>query len=311
MKEFLLLLAMFWNVENFFDTKNDPNTADDEFTPKGDNHWTWKKFEKKKNDIAKTIMLVADRYGELPALIGLAEVENMYVLQKLIRETPLARAGYKIIHDESPDNRGIDVALLYREDIFTPEKKRFMEVGFPTRELLYVKGTVKGLDTLHVLVNHWPSKGGGEKETLPKRMAVSNKVKEVTDSILTENSRANILLMGDFNDVPTSEPIENLENFANLAHWAKGGKGTYKYKGEWEFIDQFLVSGNMLPPTPENPLKWMYCHREMDIFMHEWLVTPDESYMGVKPNRTLVGPKYNGGVSDHLPIVLKIYGAQE
>ena len=311
MKEFLLLLAMFWNVENFFDTKNDPNTADDEFTPKGDNHWTWKKFEKKKNDIAKTIMLVADRYGELPALIGLAEVENMYVLQKLIKETPLARAGYQIIHDESPDNRGIDVALLYREDIFTPEKKRFMEMGFPTRELLYVKGTVKGLDTLHVLVNHWPSKGGGEKETLPKRMAVSNKVKEVTDSILTENSRANILLMGDFNDVPTSEPIENLENFANLAHWAKGGKGTYKYKGEWEFIDQFLVSGNMLPPTPENPLKWMYCHREMDIFMHEWLVAPDESYMGVKPNRTLVGPKYNGGVSDHLPIVLKIYGAQE
>ena len=136
MKEFLLLLAMFWNVENFFDTKNDPNTADDEFTPKGDNHWSWKKFEKKKNDIAKTIMLIADRYGELPALIGLAEVENMYVLQKLVKETPLARAGYRIIHDESPDNRGIDVALLYREDIFTPEKRRFLEVDFPTRELL-------------------------------------------------------------------------------------------------------------------------------------------------------------------------------
>ena len=311
MKEFLLLLAMFWNVENFFDTKNDPNTADDEFTPKGDNHWSWKKFEKKKNDIAKTIMLVADRYGELPALIGLAEVENMYVLQKLIKETPLARAGYGIIHDESPDNRGIDVALLYREDIFTPEKKRFMDVGFPTRELLYVKGTVKGLDTLHVFVNHWPSQSGGEKESLPKRMAVSGKVKEVTDSILVENSRANILLMGDFNDIPTSEPVENLDNFANLACWAKGGEGTYKYKGDWELIDQFLVSENMLPPTEENPLKWIYCHREMDIFMHEWLVAPDESYMGVKPNRTLVGPKYNGGVSDHLPIVLKIYGAQE
>lgn len=311
MKEFLLLLAMFWNVENFFDTKNDPNTADDEFTPKGDNHWSWKKFEKKKNDIAKTIMLVADRYGELPALIGLSEVENMYVLQKLIKETPLARAGYRIIHDESPDNRGIDVALLYREDIFTPEKRRFLEVDFPTRELLYVKGTVKGLDTLHVLVNHWPSKGGGEKETLPKRMAVSNKVKEVTDSIFAENSRANILLMGDFNDVPTSEPVENLEKFANLAHWAEGCEGTYKYRGDWELIDQFLVSENMLPPTEENQLKWMYCHRRMDIFMHEWLVAPDESYMGVKPNRTLQGPKYNGGVSDHLPIVLKIYGAQE
>ncbi len=311
MKEIMLLLAMFWNVENFFDTRNDPNTADDEFTPKGDNHWSWKKFEKKKNDIAKAIMLVADRYGEFPALIGLAEVENMYVLQKLIRETPLARVGYKIIHDESPDSRGIDVALLYREDLFTPEKSKFLEVDFPTRELLYVKGTVKGMDTLHVLVNHWPSKGGGEKETLPKRMAVSDKVKEVTDSILVENSKANILLMGDFNDTPTSEAVENLDKLANLAHWAKGCEGSYKYKGEWELIDQFLVSENMLPPTEENPLKWIWCHREMDIFMHEWLVAPDESYMGVKPNRTLQGPKYNGGVSDHLPIVLKIYGEQE
>lgn len=127
MKEILLLLVMFWNVENYFDTYDNPNTNDEEFTPMGENHWTRKKFEQKRDDIAKTIMLAADQYGEFPALLGLCEIENRYVLEELVENTPLARVGYKIIHKDSPDSRGIDAALLYREEIFTPPTDQVSE----------------------------------------------------------------------------------------------------------------------------------------------------------------------------------------
>ena len=158
MKEILLLLVMFWNVENYFDTYDNPSTSDEEFTPTGDNRWSWKRFEKKRDDIAKTFLLAADEYGELPGIIGLAEIENKFVLQQLIEETPLARAGYRYIHKDSPDSRGIDVALLYREDLFIPLETKFIGFSFPTRDVLYTKGIAPGLDTLHIMVNHWPSK---------------------------------------------------------------------------------------------------------------------------------------------------------
>lgn len=310
MKEILLLLAMFWNVENYFDTSDNPSTADEEFTPMGKNHWTRTKFEKKRDDIAKTIILAADSYGMFPGIIGLCEVENRYVLEELVEKTPLARMGYSFIHKESPDSRGIDVALLYRKEVFLPLENKFLKMPFPTREVLYSKGVANGMDTLHIFVNHWPSKSGGEKSSHPRRMAASERVREVTDSILNANPSANIILMGDFNDTPASEPLENLDNFANLALLAQGNEGTHKYRGEWATIDQYLVSGNLLPPSGANDLKWIYCHREMDIFAPDYLLVPDEVYMGVKPSRTLQGPRYLGGVSDHLPIMLKIYGPE-
>lgn len=161
MKEILLLLVMFWNVENYFDTYDNPSTKDEEFTPMGENHWSRKKFEQKRDDIAKTIMLAADQYGEFPALLGLCEVENRYVLEELVENTPLARVGYKIIHKDSPDSRGIDAALLYREETFAPLETKYLKADFPTREILYTKGVINKLDTVHILVNHWPSKSGG------------------------------------------------------------------------------------------------------------------------------------------------------
>ena len=297
MKEILLLLVMFWNVENYFDTYDNPGTSDEEFTPTGDNRWSWKRFEKKRDDIAKTLLLAADEYGELPGIIGLAEIENSFVLQQLLEETPLARAGYKYIHKDSPDSRGIDVALLYREERFKPLQTKYIEASFPTRNVLYTKGVAEGKDTLHIMVNHWPSKRGNESSSRKKREYVSLMVSRTVDSILSSTPDANIILMGDFNDTPESGPLQNLGQLTNLAQNAKGAEGTYKYKEEWSVIDQILVSENMLVQTG----------KRMEIFAPEALFTEDATYMGVKPKRTYSGPRYLGGVSDHLPVLLKVF----
>lgn len=314
MKEILLLLVMFWNVENYFDTYDNPSTTDEEFTPTGDNRWGRARFEKKRDDIAKTILLAADQYGDLPALIGLAEVENAFVLQELLEKTPLARTQYKYIHKDSPDSRGIDVALLYREELFTPVETKYIGFSFPTRDVLYTKGVVKGLDTLHIMVNHWPSKRGNEESSGRKREYVSLKVSHVVDSILLRNPAANIVLMGDFNDTPASSPLKNLGQLTNLAKWADGAEGSYKYRESWSMIDQFLVSENLI--KKDSHLKgnekgfrpqWIYTHRNMEIFAPEALFAEDATYMGVKPKRTYSGPRYLGGISDHLPVVFKLY----
>ena len=307
-----MLLVMFWNVENFFDTYDNPYRNDDEFTPKGENHWTTANFNSKRDDLAKTISLVAEQFGDYPALLGVCEVENAYVLNQLANHTPLSRAGYGFIHRESPDSRGIDVALLYRKDIFTPLEKRFFKADFPTREILYTKGVVNSLDTVHILVNHWPSKSGGEKSSEPKRMAVSGLVKGITDSLIAVNSKASIIIMGDLNDTPNSKSVKHLtgngENLVNLTPFAAGEKGTYKYRGDWSAIDQFIVSANLMGPKAGSMPQWLYCRHEMYVFAPEFLLEWDEAYMGVKPRRTYQGPKYLGGVSDHLPIILKVYG---
>ena len=314
MKEILLLLVMFWNVENYFDTYDNPSTTDEEFTPTGDNRWGRARFEKKRDDIAKTILLAADQYGDLPALIGLAEVENAFVLQELLEETPLARTQYKYIHKDSPDSRGIDVALLYREELFTPLETKYIGFSFPTRDVLYTKGVVNGLDTLHIMVNHWPSKRGNEESSGRKREYVSLKVSHVVDSILLRNPAANIVLMGDFNDTPASSPLKNLGQLTNLAKWADGAEGSYKYRESWSMIDQFLVSENLIKEESSINGKneafrpqWIYTHRNMEIFAPEALFAEDATYMGVKPKRTYSGPRYLGGISDHLPVVFKLY----
>ena len=310
MKEILLLLVMFWNVENYFDTYDNPSTSDEEFTPTGENRWGWKRFEKKRDDIAKTILLAADTYGEYPALIGLCEVENRFVLKQLVEQTPLARAGYSFLHRESPDNRGIDVALLYREDIFTPLEEKYIGSSFPTRDILYTKGVLNNLDTVHIMVNHWPSKRGGEKSSSLKRMLVSHQARHVSDSILNANPSANIILMGDFNDTYDTRPLENLSPLINLSQWATGAEGTHKYRETWSIIDQFLVSENILETEKDEgefSPQWLYCKKGMEIFAPDNLLCTDETYLGVKLKRTFIGPRYNGGVSDHLPILLKLY----
>ncbi len=327
-KEVLVLLAMFWNVENYFDPFNNPDKDDDSFTPTGEKFWSWKKFEKKRDDLAKTIFLVKEEQGIFPAVIGLCEVESYYVLKQLVEQTPLARERYKILHKESPDNRGIDVAMLYKSDDFELISNDFFETDIPnTRLILYAKGVVNELDTLHLFVTHFPSKLGGAKKSNYKRECVANFLNQKTDSILSSTPKANIILMGDFNDTQQAKTLQPLSRFTNMSNNLPPNKlikGTLKYKQNWEQIDHFFISPSMSPQKISNTKEgqsnnvdkefqqqWLYCKEEsMKNFTNPFLLEQDKVYLGVKLKRTYSGPRYLGGISDHLPIILRIYGVE-
>ncbi|HIZ88176.1 MAG TPA: endonuclease [Candidatus Coprenecus pullistercoris] len=293
---------VFWNLENYFDPFDDSLTLDDEFTPDGYRRWTWNRFIAKRNLIAKTLLSMHDRYGDFPLMAAFAEVENRMVLRQLTMHTALAKLGYGIVHRDSPDSRGIDVALIYREEFF-----RVLEVETigvltgrerPTRDILHVTGilTAEG-DTVHVFVNHWPSKFGGEEYSRPFRQAASDTlcraVLALSDSLAGELPA--VVVTGDFNDTPDSPPVRSLVaatgllNLSNPLHEA--GRGTLKYNGRWELIDHFLVSAFLEGSV-------------MEIYSHHMLLEEDSKYLGVKPRRSFYGPVWHGGASDHLPIVL-------
>ncbi|MEI6682046.1 MAG: endonuclease [Bacteroidota bacterium] len=310
---------IFWNVENFYDPYDDTTKMDDEFTPAGAKHWTWSKFSTKMNHIAKTLLAIGK--WEAPAIIGLCEVENRYVLNKLIYETPLKPWKYRFIHHESPDLRGVDVALLYRPDRFRVLGSQPVAIRFPfdttaqTREILIVKGILFGIDTLTIFVNHWPSRRGGNLESAPRRNFVAGVLKREVDSVQDEKP-CNILIIGDFNDEPEDESLRlhlqaatdtnsfdkhqlfNLMGIRNRKHQ----EGTLKYREQWSTFDQFIVSCTLLKglagikASPGNAR----------VFRSTFLLEEDNTYFGDKLNRSYVGPRYHGGFSDHLPVVVEI-----
>jgi len=283
-----------WNLENFFDTRDDPATADEAFTPSGEYRWTRRKWEAKRNLISKTIIASSECFGgEMPALVGLCEVENRYVLESLANDTPLARLRYRILHRDSPDPRGIDVALLY-----DPARVRLLDFDFitirefATREILYAKVALP--DTLHVFVNHWPSKYSGAKASEVRRVAVAQALQRRVDSIYAAEPAAAVLLMGDFNDTPDSPSVQTLCEKAGLIDLSPKEGGTIKFKGKWETIDLLLAS-----PAAAARIA------PAEVFSPDFLLEEDKTFLGVKPRRTNVGPRYNGGASDHLPIIAR------
>ena len=279
------LLVMFWNVENFFDWIDHGQGP----------HWSKKKFYAECDAISKAVLWVGDEYGRLPDVIGLAEVENRGVLTKLLSSTLLRKADYGIIHRESKDRRGIDVALLYRKSVLNPESMTFISPdSLQTRDILHVSMTRSDGSQIDFIVNHHPSKYGGEKESVHKRVKVMNELRNLCDSLIRNHDRQ-ILVMGDFNDTPDSEQCVIMEdmlvNEGTRLH--KDGRGTIRYKGRWELIDFFMR-------TPELSTLGMY------VVEIQFLMTYDRSYPGYKPLRTYSGPRYLGGVSDHCPIVIRI-----
>ena len=285
-----------WNIENYFDPYDDPATADEAFTPGGEHHWTRRRMEAKRNLVAKTIIASAERFdGRMPAIIGLCEVENARVLEALVEDSPLAKSRYRTVHRESPDPRGIDVAMLYdpaRVQLLAAEFITIPE--FATREILYAKVAMP--DTFHVFVNHWPSKYSGAKASEVKRQAVSRALLHKTDSILQEDSSARILLMGDFNATPKEESVRRLCREGGLENISPKKGGTIRFKGKWELIDQMLASPAAAAKTGP-----------VEVFRPAFILEDDKSFMGKKPRRTNVGPRYNGGASDHLPIIADIF----
>ena len=291
------LLVMFWNVENFFDwTDQGTGDSDKEFSSYGERRWTKNRFYAKCDAIAKTIMWTADRCGRMPDVIGLAEVENRGVLTKLLSSTLLRKFDYGVVHQDSKDRRGIDVALLYRKSSMTLSSRTFATPSdMSTRDILHVRMTFQEGKEVDFIVNHHPSKYGGAEESAERRLEVMGTLKSLCDSLVRAGSK-DIVAMGDFNDVPTAPQFRIMDSLLvnkGLPLHEKG-KGTIRYEGKWDLIDNFLVS-----PFLQTS--------EMEILKIPFLMTYEKKYPGEKPFRTYSGPRYIGGVSDHCPIVLRIY----
>ena len=330
--------VMFYNVENLFDTKDDPLKNDDDFLPDGFMRWTPRKYREKLRDITRVITAVGEMQS--PALVGLCEVENDSVLFDLTRESPLRAQEYKYIITRSPDERGINVALLYQRHQFKLLEFNEYEIRFnrpdqrPTRNILHAVGELVNGDTLDVLVCHFPSRSGGERETEPARIQSATLLKEKTDSIISVRTRPYCIIMGDFNDPPGSRsllgtlqankaweqkrrkvseehevpqkreaPYEANALYNLFFDYAKEREcGTYKYQGRWEVIDQFIVSGSLLTEENSVHVKGLKAY----IFDADFLLENDDKYYGKKPFRTSSGPRYLGGFSDHLPVYMDL-----
>ena len=295
--------VMFYNVENLFDTINNPATSDEDFLPLADREWNSEKYHTK---LARIASVIADLHDQCPTLVGLAEVENRAVVEELARQEAIASANYAICHYESPDERGIDVALMYRPDRFQLEGSRAIRAAAEglTRDILCAWGEMQGRTT-YVIVVHLPSRIGGGQFTVPERRACARQVREVVDSVLVASPKTQIILMGDMNDNPrnksirndlkaTHRPKEASELYNPFAVLKRKGKGTSVYDGRWNMYDNIVVSQN----TPLLPIRK---HDKGAIYRHRALLDnrgrPLSAYEGVE---------YTAGVSDHLPIYILI-----
>lgn len=293
------ILTVFWNLENFFDyTDQGTGESDAEFSSMGSRHWTKSRFSRKCDNIAKTLLWMEDRYGRMPDVVGLAEVENREVLHKLLSNTLLRKYDYEIIHQDSGDRRGIDVALIYRSSVFTYVSASWQApvhegMKMDTRDILHACLRRKDDQEMNFMVNHHPSKYGGTKESEGKRCSVMASLLQMCDS-LSKVSDGPVVAMGDFNDSPVGPAFSLIEgSLVNKGMALQERKeGSIRYEGKWDLIDMFLVSPQIDTLT------------EMEVCKVPFLMTWEKKHPGEKPLRTYSGPRYVGGVSDHCPVIL-------
>ena len=302
----------FYNVENLFDTVDSPDTEDSEFTPTGKNEWTVERYGEKLANMAKVLSQVANGAD----IIGLAEVENLSVLIDLVAQPALEKMDYQIIHQDSPDYRGIDVGLLYRPGRFKILNYRAIpfpqteETNFRTRDILHVTGLYLG-DTLHVFVNHWPSRRGGKAD---KRILAGQQLRKEVEVLLNKNPQAKIVVMGDLNDDPINKSvkkelravtdIDDLENgdlFNTSAPTFRKGYGTLMYKGTWNLFDQIIVSQGLLSGNAGI----QYQPESFSVFGPDFMRVKTGQFAG-GPLRTFSFGVYQGGYSDHFPTYILI-----
>lgn len=312
--------AICYNVENYFDCVDDSTTEDSEYLPSGIRAWNNEKYKKKQTNISKVIAAIGG--WDAPPLVGLCEIESRKCLVDLTRYSGLKNLNYKFMHHESPDMRGVDVALLYQPNFFKPVYDEAIRINFPnaptskTRDILFVSGVLPTDDTLHVFVCHFPSRLSGELESEEKRLFVSSVLRLKLDSIFKANSKPNVLIMGDFNDYPINNSMlnvlkaqnpentvtpDNLYNLMMPIHIK--GKGSHKHEGEWGTLDQIIVSGNLLNPAN----RFFTLAGDAHVFDAEFLLENDEVYLGKQPFRTYKGMKYQGGYADHLPVYVDFW----
>jgi hypothetical protein len=305
-----------YNVENLYDCERDTLINDNPFTGNGEYQWTYGKYLQKLNNISKAIVAAGE--WEIPALIGLCEVENATVVSDLLQKTQLRNSNYKFLHQNSPDLRGVDVALIYLPGKFKVISEKYLRVVLeerPTRDILFASGIVPGGDTLHVFVNHWPSRYGGELESEPNRIIAAKMVKHITDSLFRANIKSNIIIMGDFNDYPSN--VSLAQELGAVRKWEtatpgklynlcaqferKEGTGSHKFGGEWGILDQFIVSGELL--NENAPFRT--AKEEVRICRAPFLLKKDKT--DGTPKRSFLGTFFVNGFSDHLPVCLDIF----
>lgn len=297
----------FYNVENFFDTIDDPEKKDEEYTPNGEKQWTLEKYNKKKENLAKVLSSMAKGAD----IIGLSEIENLFVVQDLIKHPKMKHLGYQIIHKESPDIRGIDCALLYKPRKFKVvdfNTIAFGEEGYTTRDILHVRGIYFG-DTLDVFVNHWPSRFGGQGK---RRCRSAQLVRDKVNKLTKQNPNAKIVIMGDLNDDPINKSVKkvlaatdnsklkNGQLFNPAGKLYKQGIGTLSFDGAWNLFDQIIISRGLMQGAGIR-----YQKKSFSIYAPDWMRVSKGNYRGV-PKRTFVRGVFKNGYSDHFPTYILI-----
>lgn len=305
----------FYNLENLFDTINDPNKNDEQFLPQGDYQWTSERYLHKLDRLSQVIADMAKMDGGL-VVLGVSEVENEQVLLDLCATERLKPYGLKVCHHESPDRRGVDVSFLYN-----PKRFRIIDTAafplivpnqpeFISRDQWLMTGILDNTDTLYILVNHWPSKSGGEKRSLPGRLAAGNLSHDIAANIFAKHPNAKFILMGDLNDTPNSKAImeclgtktntkglQPSDLFNPMWKMYRDGIGSYAYRDSWEMLDNIIISGGLVYPTRG------YKYQSAHVFRKDYLFTKSGSYTGY-PFRMFAGGVYQGGYSDHLPVYI-------
>ena len=297
-----LLTFMELNCENLFDTRHDSLKNDLEFLPDGSYKWTPYRYWAKLNHLGQEIVAQSD---PVPDFVAMCEVENDSVMFDLTKRSLLRNAGYEYVMTSSPDERGIDVALLYQPASFALLHSHSIRIKplpdtRPTRDILYASGLVITGDTLHVFVVHAPSRRGGELVSRPYRLLVASQLAEAVDSVYAISRDAKIIIAGDFNDYADSPALQylyehHLINITADAQGSHGAKATYRWHGEWRSLDQILCSPSLAARKQSSVIGDL-----------PFLLEDDEKYGGKKPYRTYLGPRYLGGYSDHLPLVVQL-----
>lgn len=318
-KTYKIRTIAFYNVENLFDTINDPLKFDDDRTPEGKDKWTTKHYRDKVQKIAKVLSEIgSEKTKTSPDIIGLCEIENEQVLMDVISEPSLREQNYSIIHFDSPDARGIDVGILYKKDVFIPMSfKNYALILHDedgqrdyTRDQLLASGFFDG-EEMHFLVNHWPSRRGGEARSRPKREAAARLNKKIIDSLLNINPEAKIISMGDLNDDPTNssmkkvlktvqeiDSVTSLDIYNPMEKMARKGMGSLAYRDNWNLFDQIFFTGALLEDDESTYRFW-----KSGIFNKKYLIVDRGRYKGY-PFRSYAGGTYVGGYSDHFPVYI-------
>lgn len=321
-KQYQIAAFGFYNMENFYDTINQPNVDDEEFTPEGSHHYTGKIFLDKVDRLAEVISQIGmDKTPDGLAFLGCAEIENRTVLETLVNHPKLKSRNYKIVHYDGPDLRGVDCGFIYNPKYFTVLESKSIRVNLkeivkdwrPTRDILYVKGIFGGVDTVHIFVNHWPSRRGGEEVTAPLRNFAASVSKRFIDSLMAINPNTKVINMGDLNDNPTDPSMVKILKctdkkektkpgglFNPWVDFYKKGIGTLGYNDTWSLFDQQVISYGWLPHEQDG-----YFYQGAYIFKKDFMVQKTGKYKDY-PKRTWDFNIYNAGYSDHFPTYITV-----